>query len=1748
MKKFFTSGKFGIKNKKFASILDALLGWSFFVISCCTALFLCFYASGSDNVAYADASDSEVKVSLVGCKYSKVHIKGYIRGYLFEGGGHEVEPVFGSPTYAVNKGANVTITCTLETGWVSDEEKAMVSIGDGPYKSRGCKSDKKNGSVRVYITLENVTDRTDVYFCVTPVKYNVKFKSNISDFNNATTGVIQDYVAQIDCTGKTDTDKNNNLDVVSNGEINFKCVVANSFSYKVTLKDGYRVCKDDSIKTYLVTSDGYNQHSEEIKADSDGNFSISFDNEEIKKYKNGIEILVTGIRMSSEYSIKIRTNIDQGQSVPCFSSVSAKHNIISANNYDIADLEGDSEDFYTTTSDNNVRAGKIILTMNIAQGYIIEKVKDQYEVKYRQQDSPENGEWSTCGEVKIEPDPEKEGGKHIQRKIIATFNIEDDVDVQVNGMGFDQYNIRFYDGVVSDKPLQLNEKVEEGVKERVKIFRDAKGESLTQSDMDALSIKFNTPVYFKIEPQGNYSISEISVYIVGQNGEQKIEPCSKEEEENHEGWYKIQLDSSNIKDFGEEKDGKFKDYIQIVVKGISVNCVNINWTPYFGINYGDFFKNVTVSCKGENDSIEQEMSPPSGQWNYENYLFENVLIGSDRTATIKIKLDRWYKFINNTDYEALIPEVYPGEVTEKSLEKREDVIEAFGYEDWQKSNTALDVAVFKIKVPKDIKEADEGENGKKIVHVQFDPTQDSSELIEGYNKCSIEFTNEEVGLTLKKLNATSEGNKFTASETPDTDKKFSNIVFEEPNYFIVEVDGFKCSFGEKVRVNGSFANCEFVDNAIVNNVAINPNQRVVRVTINDQSDNYYPGLPAEVKIGGVIVEDRFAMVKGINTEAIKEADITEFKKFELNLDPPIGESKTKISTGYGHPLSFVVRPASGYSFTSENKEGVLSVYEIKKDEDGINPDFENDLTNDYVGSGKLVFENLGSSLEIRIASMVDNIYIIVNSTPDKVPINFKQSEGIEYFKVDEKKVGEVNEEKIGEQLRGTVTIDKSEDYKFAVKVLDGYDFQSLKVFSNDVGISESGTLEQEGIKYHVYTLLSVEKYTNITASVEKLKCKLTFTKPPVGAYYTKSGSDKEITEQFTEDGILYGSNFSFRVKLKDEYNQSKLTVRVHGNEVQPLSDDTYTIYNITEDGTISIDDNIKLNNYTVNFESSDRAEYILEGSNGKIKNVEYGGNCKFKVRAKTGYKLGENIAVNCVGASGSESLTGKKVSGSGNDTVYEYEIGNITENKTISVSGVEDLFYNIKLQDVEGVTYINDTGSVISGTHKIAYGKNFEFSVNVDDAYDDSIPGMFIIVNEGKSMGVSAQKLSSGKYVIPNITQDITVRVGNIRKNRYTVTFTKTEGIDYYDTNGKIITGDTEVEQNDSISFKVSLYPAYSDSKITVMLGDKAVTADSSGVYTLTGIDENKTVTVLGVEKSKEAELINTINSLPNPVRTLDDVNLVIEASKIYNSLSDEKKKAVTNYDLLQELQEQVKAFHHISNDVKVEGVDWYLKLVAVPISSSTEICSRIYEKLNSEYILSLYDIYLWDTLTDKRYTLPSGTTAVISIPTPDMTYFNKPTGIHENDDGKIDYLSLTFDGGRTTFEAVTFSPFGVIANRSSTPGRSSLLDAVDANVDLIKDFALSSFGGNSSDKSGISESAIFDDKNSNSDLLIGSEDGVEGNISEKYKSRNNKVTARGSALRLILVLMIIVLIALALWILYKRRNEMKKSKNNKNS
>ncbi len=851
--------------------------------------------------------------------------------------------------------------------------------------------------------------------------------------------------------------------------------------------------------------------------------------------------------------------------------------------------------------------------------------------------------------------------------------------------------------------------------------------------------------------------------------------------------------------------------------------------------------------------------------------------------------------------------------------------------------------------------------------------------------------------------------------------------------------------------------------------------------------------------------------------------------------------------------------SSGVQFTITAKTG----YEFGDVSDSVQISEGN--ANNWTINNNVGLEN---SIKMSSGTILGNSTININCNVNNIPIDFKSIKGLKYYKInieqeEQKETTTITDATLGDELHGIITTMKDIEYYFAVKADSGYDPDTLKLSLGTGTDLTKITDEANPVYTHFYNDTKVEdinKYTiykipggnvktavTVTGSIEKIKLNVTLKKEA-----DVDGVDEKATISYFQDKypisnnltVLYGDSVSFQVQLEEKYNQSKFKVVVYDSDSPETSETqiveyqgSYIVNDITSNKTVEIKD-VSINSYVLNFVYNDAAQFVINGKAfSGTKSIPYNSNFEFEVKAKEGYKLDDNLVVNCQKVSGDKALSKNE---SGNTAeggkIYKFKLNNITEDCTLIIGNVESIKYKVILEKVDGATYLNDQGAVISGTLNIKYGKNFEFGINVDDSYDDSKSGMYIIVNNGQSNGLSAQKLASGKYIIPNVTQDIRIKVGNIRKNTYTVTLTKTEGIDYYNFDNRVITGDNKVEHKGSISFKVSLYPAYSNSSAKVMLGNDALTPDSSGYYTISNIDENKTVTVIGIEQNVEANLVNTINNLPTSIDSLDDVNSIIEATKIYNSLSEDQKSKVSNLDALQNLQEQSKSKLHSNNDITIDGVDWYVKLVAVPISSDVSACARIYNKLNSEYILSLYDIYLWNTLTDTRYNLPEGESVVVTVPAPDLTYFERPTGIHEqSSDGKISYMTLNFNGNKVSFETSSFSAMGIIANRSSTPGRSSLLDAMDANVQMIKDYALGTSNSKSSD-GGNSGNTVFND-DSDDDNIGNTE---EGNINDKFKSKNNIVTAQGSALRLILILFILLLIGLSLWIIYKKRKEKK--------
>lgn len=777
---------------------------------------------------------------------------------------------------------------------------------------------------------------------------------------------------------------------------------------------------------------------------------------------------------------------------------------------------------------------------------------------------------------------------------------------------------------------------------------------------------------------------------------------------------------------------------------------------------------------------------------------------------------------------------------------------------------------------------------------------------------------------------------------------------------------------------------------------------------------------------------------------------------------------------------------------------------------------------------------------------------------NKVMLDFESVDGMEFY---EYSTDEETPSEGDKKIQGKVSCAYGTKYSFKVKASTGYNLSTFKLkatVEGSEGIEEGSTdfsnmfdvNNADG--YKIYTLKNgAQKSTTISGTINKEIKTVTFVMPkkadgddslePVLKYLNEQGDEVSSMD------VDYGSNVAFSVSLSEKYSNSSINVELYKKGDETLLETLHTvsgyykITNITENYEIKVS-GCTVNNYFVNFSKNDYVDYlIVENGEDKEMNdnvvISYGGSCYFKVKEKEGYQMGESSVVQATSASG-QKITLEK------NSLGQYKLSNIKDNYTITVENINDVFYNLKFITVDGVTYYNEVGSAITGDFKVGYGKNFEFSIKIDDAHSESIQGAYIVTNESGQSEVKIQKLASDRYLIQNITQDITIRVANVSKNKYTITLTKDEGIDYYNKDGKVITGENEVEYGGSLSFKVSLYPLYANSNIKVMLGNQELSADDNEFYTVETVTENKTVTVVGIGKTDVAEVIETINSLPTDIKDDTDLEQIIQAVRDYNNLSDAEKSSVGNYYVLEQLQKKVADIIHTYNGVTAEGLDWNIKLIANPIDTDLDACTRIYGKLNSEYILSLYDVYLWDTLTERRYTLPEGKSVVIHLPTPNMTYFENPSGVHENSDGKLNFLTLNMGNSVTSIETSSLSPIGIVADRSIQPGRSSLIDAIDSNVSMLTNYTLGSLSGSGNKK----ESNYSGNKNNISNSFDEGEalTGGSNSTANKFRKTDNSTTRLGSALKLILIIMILLIIIAIVWALVKKyKDKSKKSKNN---
>ena len=228
-------------------------------------------------------------------------------------------------------------------------------------------------------------------------------------------------------------------------------------------------------------------------------------------------------------------------------------------------------------------------------------------------------------------------------------------------------------------------------------------------------------------------------------------------------------------------------------------------------------------------------------------------------------------------------------------------------------------------------------------------------------------------------------------------------------------------------------------------------------------------------------------------------------------------------------------------------------------------------------------------------------------------------------------------------------------------------------------------------------------------------------------------------------------------------------------------------------------------------------------SEGSTSPVYRGDSYSVRVFFASGYKAGTEFAV---------KANGVKLGYSGGT----YTVYNITEDQVITVEGVTLETYGVVLPSSPvGYTVTSNNGS------SVEYGGSYAFNVSIANGYEAG--SGFAVKANGKALTAS-----NGVYTISNITATQTITVEGVVLKTYTVTLpTNQTGYTVTANNGSI----SPVSHGGSYTFTVSIADGYEAGTGFAVKANGATLTASGGMYTISNITANQTITVEGVAASK---------------------------------------------------------------------------------------------------------------------------------------------------------------------------------------------------------------------------------------------------------------------------------------------------------
>ncbi|MDO4504339.1 MAG: hypothetical protein Q4B84_04300, partial [Clostridia bacterium] len=637
-----------------------------------------------------------------------------------------------------------------------------------------------------------------------------------------------------------------------------------------------------------------------------------------------------------------------------------------------------------------------------------------------------------------------------------------------------------------------------------------------------------------------------------------------------------------------------------------------------------------------------------------------------------------------------------------------------------------------------------------------------------------------------------------------------------------------------------------------------------------------------------------------------------------------------------------------------------------------------------------------------------------------------------------------------------INVNSGTSLSFMVKAKEGYDISDIIVHY----IRNNNQQETLRVVNNVYTLENITQDIIIEVeNVKKLKNKATFSKYegiifkyesgyPIYNDYVECDYGKDVNFTVARDSGYITSNITINAEFADGQTFSKTIDKdgkikgsETGNDRFLYRNGTFTIKELKQNVRIYIT-GTEIDKYNIGFSDNESVEFrdqYGEKFSGESVGVSHGESFSFRIFAKNGFDL-SNMKVYKNFSSQKARLEILPV----NDI---YKIENINENLNITVENISKVKYNIEFRTTNGVRCIDpNSGKDIGEDVSVEHGSNFKFKLLLDKAYSDANPKVAV-----KGAQVPLVKNDDGVYTVEKITDDKIIEILDVKKNSYTVTFKKTEGLVYKTSKNKVFEGTQEIEYDGKFYFKISVLDAYDESLPWVLLNNEKTLTENSGLYCLENITSNSTVIVKNVVKNKEEVSMDSINNVPQEVNSESDVNAVVDATLKYDSLSDEEKEKVTNLESLKASQDLAGEINHKFDGIEVSGIDWNAKVYVTPLNDNLEQMQSFDKKIDRRTVLSLYEIKLVDVLTGEEYEVEYGKTVSVAIPSVDLVGYKNIVVVHEKKSGSIEYLDADINSDFIKFETASFSKFAVAAKEipNYSEGTSDLQISVS---ELIED------------------------------------------------------------------------------------------------